>query len=50
MCSLDCGGGTRNNTRTKEVTEKYDGECESQISEIEESCNTHECPGSVILF
>ena len=44
-CSLPCGGGTRINTRVHDVSAEHGGEeCEGPES-VEESCNTHECPG-----
>ena len=44
-CSLPCGGGTRINTRVHDVSAEHGGEeCEGPDS-VEESCNTHECPG-----
>ena len=45
-CSQSCGGGTRTDTRTKNVTEEHGGECD-QIAEMEESCNVQECPGKL---
>ena len=48
-CSSSCGGGTRTNTRSKNVSAEYEGdECEGTTS-ITESCNVQECPGNKLF-
>ena len=48
-CSSSCGGGTRTNTRSKNVSAEYEGdECEGTTS-ITESCNVQECPGNLVV-
>ena len=42
-CSKECGGGIRTNTRTKKWEATLGGTC-SEESQMEESCNTQECP------
>ena len=48
-CSKNCGGGQRTKTRTKVVTENSLGSCYGDPS-TSESCNTHECPGIIIIL
>ena len=48
-CSSSCGGGTRHNTRSRNVSAEHEGdECDG-ITSITESCNTEECPGYRLL-
>ena len=44
-CSVTCGGGTRKNTRSKAVPEKYGGMCIGDASK-EEVCNDQKCKGN----
>ena len=48
-CSKTCGGGITSKTRTKKVEEAHGGNCEGE-STISESCNTQECPGTILAF
>ena len=48
-CSKTCGGGSRSKTRTKKVKEVHGGNCEGE-HKINESCNTQDCPGSMLGF
>ena len=44
-CSSSCGGGMRNNTRSKKASAEHEGnECDG-VTSIMESCNVQECPG-----
>ena len=45
-CSKSCGGGTRINYREKIIDEEFGGICAGE-SDMEEVCNTHECPGKL---
>jgi len=44
VCSEECGGGLRTNTRTPKVEADHGGEECQGSSSITESCNVHECP------
>ena len=48
-CSESCGGGFRINYREKVVEEMFGGTCEGD-ADMEEDCNTHECPGIILKF
>ena len=48
-CSVSCGGGSRINTRSKDVVENNSGVCLGESSE-EEECNSSGCPGAIHLF
>ena len=44
-CSMECGGGKRNDTRVQKVKAEHGGiECTGKDL-IEENCNIQECPG-----
>ena len=44
-CSKTCGSGTQSRSRTKTVTEKYEGTCTGLSTETR-SCNTQNCPSN----
>ena len=44
-CSEKCGGGTRTNTRTEEVSAMHEGKPCAGGDSVEESCNTESCSG-----
>ena len=46
QCSVTCGGGTRTNTRTKNVEESNGGVCTGNPT-AQEDCNTQNCPGNI---
>ena len=49
-CSQQCGGGTRNDTRTKRVQAKDGGnDCEGDDVSVGEICNVDACPGYKIF-
>ena len=48
-CSKTCGSGTQSRSRTKTVTEQYDGTCIG-LSSKTRSCNTQNCPSNSFLF
>ena len=44
-CSITCGEGTRNNTRTQRIVAQFGGdECDGATWSVE-SCIEHACPG-----
>ena len=51
FCSRSCGGGIQIKVRTKEVVEKYGGNCSGKsVSQTGEICNANKCPGSMKRF
>ena len=46
-CSTTCGDGTRTKTRSKTVTEQYNGRCEGSPS-VNENCNERPCPSMLL--
>ena len=47
-CSATCGGGTRDDARTKKTEAKYGGSC-SKVCERTKPCNTDKCPRKCII-
>lgn len=48
-CSVTCGGGSRTNSRSKTVEEKYNGVCIGEPT-AQEGCNDQHCPGKIVLY
>ena len=48
-CTVTCGGGTRVDTRSKNVEEQYGGMCDSNQTERKETCNTDDCPRIIFI-
>ena len=46
-CSVSCGNGTRNITRSKTVIEQYGGSCNDKNGSRTETCKVIECPGKI---
>lgn len=47
-CSVECGGGTRINTRHEKNKESNGGKECSGLSNFTEACNTEHCPSNSI--
>ena len=48
-CSKTCGAGIRNSTRTAKAITEFEGQKCVGSHTITESCNAHECPGSILV-
>ena len=48
-CSVLCGDGTKNMTRTKKTTENYGVSCNDNRTSTIEHCKDKECPGIVFV-
>ena len=48
-CTKSCGGGTLHENRRKTVKENHGGTCSGAIGR-KTDCNTHSCPGIVLIL
>ena len=47
-CSVSCGNGTKNMTRSKITIEQYGGSCSDQTNATTKACKQIPCPGKTV--